>query len=177
MRESREGIPCETQFVGGYFLVKYIMELRIFARSAKIVSSSVSLPKCKIWSWSFCIFHHFLKNSAKIKFWKYLSMICATRKCKLSSTFIQRKFLGTQFHKIKMKSLYSKRNQKSLGFKLRVSNVGSPACDNNVWVIKKWAENYNIRKTGTRTLRNTRTGGVERDRDSQVIQLSSSNTY
>ncbi len=25
-----------------------------------------------------------------------------------------------------------------LVFKLRVSNVGSPACDNNVWVIKKW---------------------------------------
>ncbi len=23
-------------------------------------------------------------------------------------------------------------------FKLRVSNVGSPACDNNVWVIKEW---------------------------------------
>ncbi len=25
-----------------------------------------------------------------------------------------------------------------LEFKLRVSNVGSPACDNNVWVIKEW---------------------------------------
>ncbi len=34
-------------------------------------------------------------------------------------------------------------------------------------------ENYNIRKTGTRTLRNTQNGGVERDRGSQVIQLSS----
>ncbi len=26
----------------------------------------------------------------------------------------------------------------AFGFKLRVSNVGSPACDNNVWVINEW---------------------------------------
>ncbi len=30
------------------------------------------------------------------------------------------------------------KNADGLGFKLWVSNVGSPACDNNIWVIKEW---------------------------------------
>ncbi len=41
------------------------------------------------------------------------------------------------------KDVYAKRSGVSeenseLGFKLRVSNVGSPACDNNIWVIEEW---------------------------------------
>ncbi len=41
----------------------------------------------------------------------------------------------------------------TLGFKLRVSNVGSPACNNNVWVIKEWVTIRLLRLTAQNYVR------------------------